>query len=508
MATGYSFVDGYICKPMLEEGEEYNGWTLSEQDYDYVGGNLLDDTGTLTKTGNVEALDETTVTQGGYNNESASVKATLSPTAANNDFLKYFTTDMGLKAGEDYTLSFYARSDSKGLLQCYLFDPSTGYVITESSHEKLDGVLNPSDGHLMTPIAPATAWKRYWVHWRPMGNVPKYILFRLLRPGTNKGSYHSSTSYNVGDVVLYGGTYYVCKKAGSGYKLGVPKSSSYWEASWFSIEIARPKLEVGATMTEWTEKRADMVDKRALLATGIDIDSKKITATADNFVVRNNSGETTLNLDEDGNLQAGSLTTMNNGRGWTEIEGSTTIWRRADGDPGIQVFYDETGVPHLQFMMKLSDGKTVVAYDLGPTGLKSLLDQKHDAYTEAVTLYGYSSNEPSEPLGTSGSTYYKFHKAVYPYDSVSQQDEDAKYDGKLMNNYAVDVTKITKNSNIVDNQGTLWYLNSGPLFISDGWYGLVPESTDTDGSGNVRRWQIVGYYSGGILKSSEAITSY
>ena len=28
-----SFVDGYICKPMLEEGEEYNGWTLSEQDY-------------------------------------------------------------------------------------------------------------------------------------------------------------------------------------------------------------------------------------------------------------------------------------------------------------------------------------------------------------------------------------------------------------------------------------------------------------------------------------------
>ena len=298
-ASSDSFVDAYICKPMLEEGEEYNGWTLSEQDYDYVGGNLLDGTGTLTKTGNVETLDEKTVDPDGYNNESASVGATLSPTAAYNDFLQYSTTGMGLKAGEDYMLSFYARSSGKGILQCYLY-PSSGSVMTESSYEKLDGVLNPSDGHLMTPIAPATEWKRYWVHWRPMGNVPKHILFRLQRPGTNKGSYNSSTSYDVGDVVLYGGTYYRCIKAGQG---NTPSSSSsYWEASWFSIEIARPKLEVGATMTEWTEKRADMVDKQALYATGIDIDSKKITLTADHTYVRNNDGDPKVMIDSYGNL--------------------------------------------------------------------------------------------------------------------------------------------------------------------------------------------------------------
>lgn len=299
-ASSDSLVDAYICKPMLEEGEEYNGWTLSEQDYDYVGGNLLDNAGTLTKTGNVDVLDETTVTQGGYNNESAIVGATLSPTAAYNDFLQYSTTGMGLKAGEDCMLSFYARSDSKGLLQCYLYDPSTGNVMTESSNEKINDVWNPNDGNLRTPIAPATEWKRYWVHWRPMGNVPKHILLRLLRPGTNKGSYNSSTSYNVGDVVLYGGTYYVCRKAGQG---NTPSSSSsYWEASWFSIEIARPKLEVGATMTEWTEKRADMVDKQALYATGIDIDSKKITLTADHTYVRNNDGDPKVMIDSYGNL--------------------------------------------------------------------------------------------------------------------------------------------------------------------------------------------------------------
>lgn len=296
------FVDGYICKPMLEEGEEYNGWTLSEQDYDYVGGNLLDGTGTLTKTGNVEVLDETTVKQGGYNNESASVKAILLPTMKIGDFLQYSTKDMGLKVGEDCMLSFYARAASDyapGGLQCYLYSPSTGIVMTESSHEKLDSLRNPGDGDLHTHITPTTAWKRYWVHWRPMGNVPQYILFRLVRPGTNKESYDSSTSYNVGDVVLYGGTYYVCQKAGIGY---APGASSHWEATEFAIEIARPKLEVGATMTEWTEKRADMVDKQALYATGIDIDSKKITLTADHTYVRTNDGTPMVLIDADGNL--------------------------------------------------------------------------------------------------------------------------------------------------------------------------------------------------------------
>lgn len=285
------FVDGYICKPMLEGGEEYNGWTLSEQDYDYVGGNLLDGTGTLTKTGNVEVLDETTVNPDGYNNESASVVAKLPPTTLIGDFLQYSTKDMGLKVGEDCVLSFYARAASgyaHGGLQCYLYSPSTGNVMTESSHEKLDSLYNPGDGDLHTRITPTTAWKRYWVHWRPMGNVPQHILFRLLRPGTYKESYDPSTSYNVGDVVLYGGTYYVCQKAGSGYE---PGASSYWEATVFAIEIARPKLEVGATMTEWTEKRSDMVDKQALYATGIDIDSKKITLTADKTYVQSNSGE-------------------------------------------------------------------------------------------------------------------------------------------------------------------------------------------------------------------------
>lgn len=388
------FVDGYICKPMLEEGEEYNGWTLSEQDYDYVGGNLLDGTGTLTKTGNVEVLDETTVNPDGYNNESASVVAKLPPTTLIGDFLQYSTKDMGLKVGEDCVLSFYARAASDyahGGLQCYLYSPSTGIVMTESSHEKLDSSYNPADGSLHTNITPTTAWKRYWVHWRPMGNVPQHVLFRLSRPGTDQGSYDSSTSYNVGDVVLYGGTYYVCQKAGSGYE---PGASSYWEATEFAIEIARPKLEVGATMTEWTEKRADMVDKRALFATGIDIDSKKITLTASNTMFRGNDGKELAVIDQDG-LRATKIATTDNGGGHTEISGNTTVWYNKDGvTPGIKVFYDAAGVPHFQFCN--SNGK--VMYDFGPSGLQSFISSTQQAYSDECYLRDASSS-----VSTSGT---------------------------------------------------------------------------------------------------------
>ena len=288
-----------VCRPMLEEGDEYNGWTLSEQDYDYVGGNLLDGTATLAKTGNVETLNPDNVMQGGMG-ESASISAVLSPTDTNVDFLQFSTDGMGLKANEDYVLSFYAKADSNpGRLQCYLY-PSEGYTNTEEIEGGYD-YFNPSDGSLQSGgIVPGTTWKRYWVHWRPTKADPKHVLFRLLRGGNDRDTYSSYTTYAVDDVVLYGGTYYRCIKAGQG---NTPSSSSsYWEATRYQISLSKPKLEVGATMTEWTAKRTDMVDKQALYATGIDIENKKIVATADNFVVRNNSGKPTFSIDEEGNI--------------------------------------------------------------------------------------------------------------------------------------------------------------------------------------------------------------
>ncbi len=40
-ATSSIFTDGYLCRPMMEEGSTYNGWTLSTSDTDYVTGGAL-----------------------------------------------------------------------------------------------------------------------------------------------------------------------------------------------------------------------------------------------------------------------------------------------------------------------------------------------------------------------------------------------------------------------------------------------------------------------------------
>lgn len=368
-----------VCRPMLEEGEEYNGWTLSEQDYDYVGGNLLDGTATLAKTGNVEVLDGT-VTQGGMG-ESASILALpwSNPTAQYVDFLQYSTSGMGLKANEDYVLSFYAKTKGNaGKLQCYLY-PSEGYTNTEDSEGGYD-YYNPSDGSLQSAIVPGTRWKRYWVHWRPTKADPKHVLFRLLRDGNYRGTYSSYTTYAVDDVVLYDGTYYRCIKAGQG---NTPSSSSsYWKATYYEISLSQPKLEVGAMMTEWTAKRADMVDKQALYATGINIDSKEITLTASNTKFRDNDGKEMAVIDHDG-LRATKIATTDNGGGHTEISGNTTVWFQKDGvTPGIAVFYDAAGVPHLAFYG--TNGKQ--KYDIGPSGLQSLISSTQQAYSDTAYL--------------------------------------------------------------------------------------------------------------------------
>lgn len=446
-----------VCRPMLEEGEEYNGWTLSEQDYDYVGGNLLDNAGTLAKTGNVETLNPDNVTQGGMG-ESASIRAVLSPTDTNIDidFLQFSTDGMGLKANEDYVLSFYAKAyTNPGRLQCYLY-PSEGYTNTEEIEGGYD-YFNPSDGSLQSGgIVPGTTWKRYWVHWRPTKADPKHVLFRLLRGGNDRDTYSSYTTYAVDDVVLYGGTYYRCIKAGQG---NTPSSSSsYWEATWYGISLSKPKLEVGATMTEWTEKRSDMVDKQALYATGINIDIKEITLTANNTKFRDNDGNDLAVIDHDG-LRAARIATTDKGQGHTVIEDNTTVWFQKDGKtPGIAVFYDASGVPHLAFYG--TDGKQ--KYDIGPSGLQSLISSMQQAHSDTAYL-----RDATSYVYVNNSTLKGF-KWLYV---ASGEKNDMRYIYRKQ----IPTTDASKNHDIYDGcvftkeySGMNWP-NGGNL-LANGWY--------------------------------------
>ena len=71
------------------------------------------------------------------------------------------------------------------------------------------------------------------------------------------------------------------------------------------ISISQMKIEIGENVTPWTARTADL--EQAIADTGIDISNRRIIATADNFIVMNNNGETTAHVDANGNLAVGSI---------------------------------------------------------------------------------------------------------------------------------------------------------------------------------------------------------
>jgi len=234
----------YICRPMLEEGE-YKGWSLSENDFDYTGGNLLD--GSRLLDGSNLVVKNGTVIEHGYGEFSAIHCDNMSGSSY-VDVLQWSNDNnaLGLKANTDYMLSMWVKGN--GLFQSFLYGTEHATVYAEGS----DGMSNSvSDGY--TSAALTDTWKKVWVHWRTGSTVPRYILPVRLHKGN-------------------------------------------------SATVAGVKLEEGATVTEYTESRTDMVSKQALLATGIDITNRKVVVTGDNVVLQNTQGNVTAQLNKDGKL--------------------------------------------------------------------------------------------------------------------------------------------------------------------------------------------------------------
>lgn len=245
-ARSYSFVGGYICKPMLEEGENYNGWTLSEQDYDYVGGNLLDNARTLDKSGTLTDTNDTVI-QNGYGTDSACIKNLMKANATPSDYkevLKWRFGSTYLVNGNDYIFSFVATADvDNARVVCYMWSgdiENSSNIFTEGN----GGAWNSqADGNIVFILS--RQWTRYWVHWRPKDGyaTPKQVLIRH----TGNNSTSASTVY-----------------------------------------VAQPKLEIGATMTEWTERKSDLIDKASLKKAGIEVKSDEVLLYGDRIRVDNN----------------------------------------------------------------------------------------------------------------------------------------------------------------------------------------------------------------------------
>jgi hypothetical protein len=240
----------YMSRPMMEEGNKYSGiWSLSEKDFDYIGGNLLDNTATFANDDNDNVNFVNKVIENGYEGKYNVAYAKNEKKDTHTEIAMWGTQsgNLSLTYGTDYVFSFLAKGT--GRIACYMYKDGTPIIYTDN--KETDGRYI-SDGHIDFALEPT--WRKFYVHWRVAGsNLPTDVLIRAA------------------DIT----------------------------EAW----IAQPKLEVGCTMTDWTEKRTDVVDRQALLATGIDITNGKITITANNTIFRDNNG-TTIALFANGKINA------------------------------------------------------------------------------------------------------------------------------------------------------------------------------------------------------------
>lgn len=355
-AISYSFVGGYICKPMFEEGENYNGWTLSEQDYDYVGGNLLDNARTLDKSGTLVVINDTVI-QNGYGTDSACAKNLMQANATLSDYkevLRWIFGSTYLVNGNDYIFSFVAKADvDDARVVCYMWSgdiENSCDIFTESNGGAWD---SRSDGNVVFILS--RQWTRYWVHWRPKDGyaTPKEVIIRH----TGNNSTSASTVY-----------------------------------------ITQPKLEIGATMTEWTERKTDLVDKASLKAAGIEITSDMVELYGNQVKVSGAKGGTPVAMFENGMLNSNLInadkimarqlqTTGSNGQSVSIENGLMEVYG-TNGMCNIQFGVNREGEAILSYFDK--NGKWL--YDLGPNKLdggqlkESKLDG--DKYVPAVSFFG------------------------------------------------------------------------------------------------------------------------
>lgn len=253
-----------ICQPMLVEGDEYVGWSMSKEDAEYVGGNLLDNTDTLKTGGTLTVATENTglhPTNGSADeiarqtyNGCATLNSDARYYSGNIDTVKWDLGDTGfVKQGQDYMFSFMAKGNKGERFTAYFYKSDTTEKVFVEVLDRVNGPNQHSaaNGNAQVEFDKDYEWKQYWVHWRVVGgNLPKYVLIRCMQ-----------------GCDLY---------------------------------VSQPKLEYGATVTEYTTSRS--MSSR-LLDAGIDINSKQITLTADKTVFRDQSGKETA-VFKDGAINA------------------------------------------------------------------------------------------------------------------------------------------------------------------------------------------------------------
>lgn len=249
-------IESYICRPMVEEGDTYYGWTLSQDDYDIIGANLIDNSRTLDAGGNViEAKGQKALVGDAYE-----------LTASGSDDFNTFYRIKGstFKLGVDYTISFEVRGDAK-YMGVYVSYPVTNTKFTCYKEPQNGAMFEATgDGKTIGYVALVEAkelskQQRVWGHFRFKDRLPEKLYFQF------------------------------------------PSNTEQTGVTSWNVTIAKPKIEVGAVVTEYTERKSDLVDKASLKAAGVLVDAESVTLYGNQVHIKKdkNSSQYTLLIDNE-----------------------------------------------------------------------------------------------------------------------------------------------------------------------------------------------------------------
>lgn len=240
-------LEACICRPMVEEGDTYNGWTLSDKDYDYVGANLIDNSRTFELGGNVIRVVGTKKLVG----DAYELSATLG-----DDYNTFYEIDnTAFKLNTDYTISFEVKGDAKYMGVFVYYKPTnTPWAYCK---EQQDNPLYESNGDgktdgygmLLEVKDLSDKQQKVWSHFKFKERLPESIYLQF------------------------------------------PKNSEQTGVTSWNVTITKPKIEVGAVVTEYTERKSDLVDKASLKKAGIEVKSDEVLLYGDRIRV-NNNGQT------------------------------------------------------------------------------------------------------------------------------------------------------------------------------------------------------------------------
>lgn len=174
-------IQAYICRPMVEEGDTYNGWTLSQNDYDVIGANLIDNSRTLDAGGNVLEVK----------GRKALVGDAYELTYRGSDDYNTFYRIKGstFKLGVDYTISFEVRGDAK-YMGVYAYYPITNTKFTFYAEPQNVAMTEVTDGGkvnnyvALIEVKELSKQQRVWSHFRFKDRLPEYIYFQFPIPKT------------------------------------------------------------------------------------------------------------------------------------------------------------------------------------------------------------------------------------------------------------------------------------------------------------------------------------